>query len=53
MTDKEMIKTNAQRNGLEVTEIGCTLQWTMANGQTCIIWFNDDGSYTGKTEHRG
>lgn len=53
MTDKERVKVNVQRNGLEVTEIGYTLQWTMTNGQTCIVWFDKNGTYTGKTEHRG
>ena len=51
MTDKEMVKAGAQKNGMEVSEIGYTLQWTMTNGQTCIVWFDEKGAYTGKIEH--
>lgn len=50
MTDKEIVKNGATKNGLEVSEIGNTLQWTMKNGQTCITWFDEKGNYTGKRE---
>ena len=49
MTDKEIVKAGATKNGLDVSEIGATLQWTMRNGQTCIMWFDDQGRHT-KTE---
>ena len=45
MTEKERIKVGATNKGLEVSEIGNTLQWTMANGQTCIFWFTDEGEW--------
>lgn len=50
MTDKERVRLNATANGLEVSEIGYTLQWTMKNGKTCIQWFDEDGKFTGKVE---
>lgn len=52
MTDKERVKANAIKNGLEVSEVGCTLQWTMKNGKTCIQWFDENGKHTGKVEWR-
>ena len=49
MTEKENAKAKVAQHGFEVTEIGCTLQWTMANGKTCIQWFDENGNYV-KTE---
>ena len=49
MTEKENAKAKVTQHGFEVTEIGCTLQWTMANGKTCIQWFDENGNYV-KTE---
>ena len=51
MTEKEKVKASAILHGLEVSEIGYTLQWTMANGQTCIQWFDEEGNHV-KTEWR-
>lgn len=45
MTDKEMTKNNAIKHGLEVSEIGMTLQWTMPTGKTCIQWFDENGNW--------
>lgn len=49
MTDRERTFTTATNRGLEVSVIGTTLQWTMANGRTCIQWFDDNGKWL-KTE---
>lgn len=49
MTDKERTKIGMTKKGLEVSEIGTTLQWTMKNGQTCIQWFDENGDWI-KTE---
>lgn len=49
MTDKERTKIGMTKKGLEVSEIGATLQWTMKNGQTCIQWFDENGDWI-KTE---
>lgn len=45
MNMKEEIKNGRINKGLEVAEIGNTLQWTMTNGQTCIQWFDDNGQW--------
>lgn len=49
MTDREKVLNGAKNRGFEVTEIGCTLQWTMASGKTCIQYFAENGSWV-KTE---
>ena len=51
MTMKERVIANATNKGLEVSETGATLQWTMANGKTCIQWFDKNGEWV-KTEWR-
>lgn len=51
MTAKEIVKKGMTNKGFEVSEIGNTLQWTMASGQTCIMWFDANGDHV-KTEWR-
>lgn len=43
-TDKEMTKYYMTKAGFEVSEIGSTLQWTVASGKTMINWFDKDGN---------
>lgn len=45
MTDREITLRGAKNRGLEVSEIGNTLQWTMASGQTCIQYFTTEGEW--------
>ena len=52
MTDKERIKRGATEKGMEVSEIGNTLQWTMTNGKTCVHYFDENGRWI-KTQWLG
>ena len=44
MTDKERFKSNIINNGLEVSEVDNTLQWTNPNW-TCIAYFDENGKF--------
>lgn len=45
MTDREMCLANVTKRGFEVSEIGNTLQWTMANGKTCVMFYTENGEW--------
>lgn len=51
MTTKERVKMNMTNKGLEVSEIGSTLQWTMLNGKTCIQWFDENDNWVKSEWH--
>lgn len=46
MTDKERFINMARANGLEVSVIGNTVQWTQKlTKKTRINWFDDNGKF--------
>ena len=51
MTEKEMNSIIATKDGMEVSEIGNTLQWTTKDGRTCIQYFTENGEWI-KTEFK-
>lgn len=44
MTDKARMLNSLRANGLEVSEIGNTLQWTNPSW-TCIAHFDENGKF--------
>ena len=44
MTDRERFLNSLKANGLEVREIGYTLQWTNPSW-TCVAYFDAEGHF--------